>query len=140
MISNLIEYFLPEQEYYLNEIEYKKIDIFEDESTLTCEDQIDVELDKQIGIRVIVTREIYFEPESIFKIKVSFGTDLRFNPENVMEYKWDELNLAEEFKENGDFVTRNLMSRISLLIAQITSSFGQQPIVTPPGILSLNNK
>lgn len=137
MISNLMEYFLPEQEYYLNEVAYKKLDILGDESILTCEDEIDAELDMQTGIRVIVTRKIYFEPESTFKIKVSFGTDLKFNPENMTEYRWDELNLAEEFKENGDFVTRNLMSRISLMISQITSSFGQQPIVTPPCILEI---
>lgn len=137
MISNLMEYFLPEQEYYLNEVAYKKLDILGDESILTCEDEIDAELDMQTGIRVIVTRKIYFEPESTFKIKVSFGTDLKFNPENMTEYRWDELNLAEEFKENGDFVTRNLMSRISLLISQITSSFGQQPLVTPPCIFEI---
>ena len=40
--------------------------------------------------------------------------------------------MAEEFRDNGKFVTDNLMSRISLMIAQITSSYGQSPLILPP--------
>ena len=63
-------------------------------------------------------------------MSVVFGADLKFN-ERKTEVKWDELNIAEEFRANGDFVTAQLMSRMSLLIGQITSSFGQQPIIPP---------
>ena len=45
-------------------------------------------------------------------------------------------NLAKEFEKHGDFVLGNLMNRISLLISEITSSFGQSPIVLPPTIIS----
>ena len=56
--------------------------------------------------------------------------------ERKEEYDWDKINLAEEFRENGEFVLGNLMSRISLLIAEITSSFGQIPLILPPAIAS----
>ena len=55
---------------------------------------------------------------------------MKFN-ERKSEYEWSEINLAEEFGENGDFVITQLMSRISLLIGQITSSFGQPPLILP---------
>ena len=49
------------------------------------------------------------------------------------------MNLAEEFRKNGQFVLGNLMNRISLLIAEITSSFGQAPIILPPSIAPRKN-
>lgn len=82
------------------------------------------------GVRIIVTRTLMFEPEELFALNVSFGADLKFN-ERKAEHEWTKINLAEEFGENGDFVTAQLMSRISLLIGQITASFGQQPLILP---------
>lgn len=52
------------------------------------------------------------------------------------EHNWRNINLAKEFEKHGDFVLGNLMNRISLLISEITSSFGQSPIVLPPTIIS----
>ena len=57
---------------------------------------------------------------------LSYGAILKIKKERKEEYDWDKINLAEEFRENGEFVLGNLMSRISLLIAEITSSFGQR--------------
>ena len=65
---------------------------------------------------------------------------LQFDLQRVNEYDWNEVNLAEEFRANGDFVISNLMSRITLLIAQITSSYGQQPLVLPPVISKADDK
>ena len=48
------------------------------------------------------------------------------------------INLADEFRKNGDFVTIQLMSRITLLIAEITSSFGQQPLILPTALAKRN--
>ena len=47
--------------------------------------------------------------------------------------------MAEEFRENGDFVINELMSRITLMIAQITASFGQVPLILPP-LIPTNDK
>ena len=50
------------------------------------------------------------------------------------------MNMAAEFKENGAFVLNNLMSRISLQIAQITSSYGQVPFNLASGNCARNAK
>ncbi len=134
MIKNLSEYFLPEHEFYLHKIVYDRLDNVTSEETvpLNCADNINVEIKSNSSVKIIVTRSLYFEPEEIFRLSVAFGANLKFEPQKVSEYNWNEINLADEFRDNGHFVTDNLMSRISLLIAQITSSFGQQPLLLAP--------
>lgn len=133
MIKNLHEYFRPEQEIFLDTVSYKRIENSEEnfmqEFALLCQDNMKVLVGEE-GVRVVVTRSLFFDPEEIFTLSVSFGADLRFN-ERKAEHDWENVDLAEEFRENGDFVTAQLMSRVSLLIGQITSSYGQQPLVLP---------
>lgn len=134
MIKNLMEYFQPEQEFYLQNISYNRLEKSEQENhSLNCLDNIQVEK-KGNKVRITVTRSLEFDPEEFFNLNISFGAVLKFAEEREKEYDWSKINLAEEFKNNGEFVTGNLMSRISLLTAQITSSFGQQPIVLPPSV------
>ncbi|MDE7224687.1 MAG: hypothetical protein K2O34_13030 [Acetatifactor sp.] len=142
MIKNLSEYFLPEQEFYLHKIVYDRIDgiVSKKEFMLNCADNINVEVGENSQVRVMVSRTLSFEPDEMFYLSVSFGANLRFEPQKANEYNWNEINLAEEFRDNGNFVTDNLMSRIALLIAQITSSFGQQPLVLPPNVARPNNE
>ena len=111
-----------------------------EEFTLNCADNINVEITEKSGIKIVVTRSLTFEPEEMFLLTISFGANLKFDPQRANEYKWNEINLAKEFRDNGDFVTANLMSRITLLIAQITSSFGQQPLILPPNVARPNDK
>jgi len=136
MISNLVEYFSPEQEFYLNNISYQRIDktIESDNHSLNCTDSINVDVYGDECVRVLVSRVLEFNPEELFEMSISFGAILRFVPEKVHEHDWNNINMAEEFRYNGEFVTGNLMARISLLIAQITSSFGQLPLVLPPNV------
>lgn len=140
MINNLQDYFRPEQEIFLDKVNYKRIENTNNkvskEFTLLCQDNVKVSVNDD-GVRIIVTRSLVFEPEEIFTMSVSFGTDLKFN-ERKSEYDWKTINLAEEFRENGDFVTAQLMSRVSLIIGQITSSFGQQPIILQPALVKTN--
>ncbi len=136
MINNLADYFLDEYEYYLKEIVYSKIDADSEktECNLNCIDNINVVVEEGKKVCVTVTRTLQFEPENIFYLKVSFGAILMFDPQKVGEYDWHNINMAEEFKKNGQFVLNNLMSRISLQISQITSSFGQMPLILPPAV------
>lgn len=135
MITNLADYFLPEQEFYLQNITYDRIENTTDSEnhTLNCLDNISVDTNDDT-VKITVTRTLKFEPEELFSLTVSFGAILKFNPQNKSEYKWREINMAEEFRYNGDFVIGNLMQRITLQIAQITSSFGQSPIILPPSV------
>lgn len=140
MISNLVDYFVAEQEFYLDKVSYNRIDKKEEakEYSLNCIDNVEAKVNGDI-VKLTVTRVLKFDPEEIFEMSVSFGAILRFNEEKKKEYDWGKINLAEEFRENGQFVLSNLMNRISLLIAEITSSFGQTPIILPPTIAFKSN-
>lgn len=131
MIKNLEEYFLPEQTYFLNSVNYKILDNASQDGEIKCIDNINTNVTDD-GVRVIFTRTLKFTPESIFELSVSFGTILKFNEKNKDEIKWNDISLAKEFKDNGAFVLQNLLNRTSLLIAEITASFGQIPIIIPP--------
>ncbi len=140
MINNLVDYFVSEQEFYLDTISYNRMDKKEQttEYLLNCIDNIDVEVNEET-VNLIVKRVLKFEPEEIFELSVSYGAILKFDKNKKNDYDWEKMNLAEEFRKNGQFVLGNLMNRISLLIAEITSSFGQAPIILPPSIAPRKN-
>ena len=134
MLNNLSQYFLPEYEFYLEEIKYNRLSASEkDNDNLICKDTLSADL-IDTGVRLLITRNLAFEESQLFDLSVSYGAVLTFDESRSTEINWNELDLAREFKDNGGFVLSNLMSRISLLIAQITSSFGQMPLVLPPVI------
>ena len=134
MLNNLSQYFLPEYEFYLEEIKYNRLSVSEkDNDNLICKDTLSADL-IDTGVRLLITRNLAFEESQLFDLSVSYGAVLTFDESRSIEINWNELDLAREFKDNGGFVLNNLMSRISLLIAQITSSFGQMPLVLPPVI------
>lgn len=133
MIKNLAEYFESEHEYYLDSVAYKRYSTIDQkiDYLLNCNDNFETKVnDDTVELRI--TRTLKFEPEGVFELSVSYGAILRFNKEKKSEYDWNAIKLAEEFRENGQFVTGNLLNRIVLLVAEITSSFGQSPIVLPP--------
>lgn len=139
MIKNLIEYFEPQQEFYLDKVIYNIVEDNEEtkqdgiEYTLKCIDNITTSISNN-DLKIIVQRQLKFDPEGIFNLTVAFGANLKFVESKKGDYDWDQIDLASEFKKNGGFVIGNLMCRISMLVANITSSFGQAPIVLPPGI------
>ena len=106
-----------------------------DRYLINCTDSITVDANENVA-RISVKRTLNFEPEGMFKLSVTYGAILRFNEKKKYEHNWRNINLAKEFEKHGDFVLGNLMNRISLLISEITSSFGQSPIVLPPTIIS----
>ncbi len=139
MINNLSQYFKEEHQFYLNNVKYVRIenDLMNTGSAqfnLNCLDNIMTTVEDSKGVTVIVTRRLKFEPEGMFDLEVSFGALLDFVPEKADEIPWHEIDLAEEFRQQGAFVLQNLMNRMTLLIGQLTSSFGQSPIILPPGI------
>ena len=133
MLENLASYFEPTHEFYLNSISYErnKEGILQDVKDLVCVENVGVTL-KDDTLTVILQRTLKFNPSNIIELTVSFGADLIFLKSKKGEVDWEKLNLAEEFRDNGDFVLANLAARISLLIGEITASFGQVPLMTPP--------
>ena len=139
MIGNLEEYIEDEQGFYLDKVVYNRIDKKNqaEEYSLKCIDNIEAVVEEKT-VKLTVKRVLQFEPEEICELSVSHGAILK-SKEEKKSYAWDKMNLAEEFRENGQFVLGNLMSRISLLIAEITSSFGQPPIILPPVVAPKDN-
>lgn len=137
MITNLADYFNPEQEIFLEGINYKRLEninsLSSKEISLLCQDTVNASSNQQT-LRILITRTISVEPKMLFELSITFGAILTFN-ENSRDIDWEKINLAEELKENGAFITNQLVSRISLLIGQITSSFGQQPLLLPPTLV-----
>ncbi|OKZ95467.1 MAG: hypothetical protein BHV90_22750 [Clostridiales bacterium 42_27] len=141
MINNFSGYFENKHDIFLEDISYSRLETnITTDCSLNCTDNINAQLIENQGIKLVVTRALEFEPESIFSMKVAFGAKLYFKEDKMKAFDWSQLNLAEEFRENGDFVINELMSRITLMIAQITASFGQVPLILPPLIPTNDRK
>ncbi len=133
MINNFAEYFQDQHDIFLEDISYSRLETeVATECSLNCTDNINTQLIGKRGIKLIITRTLEFEPESVFSMKVAFGANLYFMENRAEELDWSKINLAEEFRRNGEFIVNELMSRITLMIAQITASFGQPPLILPP--------
>lgn len=134
MFSDFAQFFLPEYEFFLDEINYRRLPVSANgETNLTCQDTLSANIVGD-GIKVLVVRRLHTDTDELFDLSVSFGAILKFNKDKASEIQWEKIDLAKEFKESGQFVLGNLLSRICLLIAQITSSFGQMPLILPPMI------
>ena len=67
MIKNLVDYFLPKQEFYLDKISYNRIEKTSktNEYSLNCTDRIDAQVNDDI-VKVTFTRSLVFDPQEIF--------------------------------------------------------------------------
>lgn len=140
---DLQKYFYTDYEFYLDQVHYNKKPSSNINITyqLKCTDEITASLsDDNTSLTLLISRSLVFEPNEVFSLYVSFGAILKFKEDTLDEVDWSKVNLSEEFKENGGFVTTNLSNRISTLIANITSSFGQPPILLPPAFVSSKQK
>ena len=134
---NFVEIFHENYSYFLNGINYKVINVGEicDKVAILINDNISFEKFGESNLKVVVERKISFNPNVVYELSVSFGAILTFKSEtNIIE----NIDLKKEFVSdaNGSIIIQGLLSRISLQIAQITSSFGQNPIVTPPNLMN----
>ena len=66
---------------------------------------------------------------------MSFGVFLEFNDKYKKNETVDIEEIKKEFIDEQSAIINIIMSRISLLISQLTSSYGERPIVTPPSIM-----
>lgn len=141
MIDNLSSYFLPKQQFYLHSVSFERIEKSPSDTetvqsiTLTCNDNLSVNLDTNTDIvNLLITRSVSFSPDLFFHASVTYGAILKLN-EKKTEINWNAIDLAKELLQNGQFVTNNLLARITLLLGEITSSSGQTPLILPPQIV-----
>lgn len=130
-------YFLHEQQLFLDNISYEtmKPEQRSGETKLNCKDTIVAQLIDGVGVKFNFNRALKFEPDGPFFLSVTFSVFMKFNPVYYNEIMWKNMDLAGEFKAGCPQIMSNLMARTSLLISEITSSAGQNPIVTPGGMI-----
>lgn len=134
------KYFELEHQFFLEDIRFNRIpdNGMDQEIQLNCLDTVDTQLQHDRKLKLTFNRCLNFEPNNLFNLSVTFGAILTFNPEIDIDNLKD-INFSQEIIISENTVLGNLVSRSSLLISQITASFGQQPIITPPTITQIPN-
>lgn len=104
----------------------------------TCASDVQLQLKDTVTVSEKTTQNLYltiervleFTPPSLFDMKISYSVVLSFKQSNSSCYT--EKQFEEYFSSQNNPVFSSVFSRISSLIAQITGSSGQAPIITPP--------
>lgn len=124
-------YFLAERRIVLDNISYETTtpEVGAQGYKLTAKDTITAQLAGNTGVKVTYNRALRFEPEGPFALSISFAVMLVFNPGTRDEIDWKTVDIAKEFQKNCGAIIGNMMSRTSLLIAEITSAAGQPPVI-----------
>lgn len=128
---NFNDYFEDEYQFSLKDVSYKKIECEEAFSSyeLKIADTLQTEL-KENTLSITFARDIHFEPKSFFKLRVAF--DILLHLRDTVRKTDDEIDWEQELLKNPNPYLGNVVSRASHLIAEITASYGQQPLITPP--------
>lgn len=127
---NFKEYFTDEYQYSLKSIVYETIESKEmfDTIELNCSDEIN-SISVENGIELAFSRKVFFIPKCMYELTVTYSVKL-FYVDNTKEINHEEL--LDILKNEENVYLSNIISRASLLISNITSSYGQNPVVTPP--------
>lgn len=132
MLDNIQNYFIEQYQFSLKEVSYNRLEIEPVNATLSISDEINTDIKNNV-LLITLTRTIFFEPESAFNLKVTFDAVLGIKEEMIETV--NKIDWKKEFVEINNPYMVNIMTRVSALIANITSSYGQPPVVTPPGLV-----
>lgn len=129
------EIFNENYQYYLKNIDYKVITIghIDKNIVISIKDTISHKILSSNEFILEVNRNVNFHPDQLYNLSITFEAVLSIkNIDKINNINWDD-----EFRKNPVFakIIQGLLSRISMQIAQITSSYGQNPLVTPPSLI-----
>lgn len=134
------DYFNPSYRFFLQNVQYERIEAEKEKATMQLNDQLEIQ-DLEDHAILRYTRKAFFEPQQLFNIIITFAAELEYSEEyriKTVENRSQEA--LEVIKELGEQITSNLSSRASMVLAQLTSSSGQMPVITPPIAQSMLNK
>lgn len=125
-------FFVPSTKTKLENISYEAMQIppKAGQIKMNCKDTIVAQLHSN-GVKINFNRKLEFDPETAFNLSVTFSVFLPFREEMKDEMDWKGVDIAGEFRRAGGPVLTKLMSKTSLLIAQITDASDQNPLITP---------
>ena len=132
------QYIEPRQQTFLSNVEYRLLELVASGSknVINVADNLEARFLDPKHIKLTLTRKLTFNPAGLFELSVSFETILTLREDSYYLVDWKTYDVAEEIVRNSKNLINPLAARISLLIAEITSSYGQNPIVTPPTVIT----
>jgi len=81
-------------------------------------------------VSIILSRKVYYKPEIIFNISVTLQIIYNINKDS--EQKLNKNNLEKELESKKKLLLEPLVSKASLLIANITNADDDLNVITPP--------
>ena len=128
------KYFLTECNVYLHHLEYDMLTLGGEPKLMVTDSVASYDLDEE-KVRIEIARSVSAANNKLFYIKAVYGIILTKNPLVINEMDWSSVNVADEFKKSKKNLMNNIASRLSMLIANVTSSSGVIPVITPPQII-----
>lgn len=134
MLKNINDYFENDYEFYLDKVDYTHKQKTSDttEYSLNCYDKLETKELSENRLQVSVTRSLVFDPDDLYTLSVTYVVVLKFKSGKKDELKSLSNDLSKDLINYGQFFLSNIMARMSMLISEITASYGQPPVVTPP--------
>ena len=135
--NKLNNYFEDGGERALLSIDYSSIeDAIDDESFgLKIEDKISEMNTSDESLSFVLERRLEFDPQILFFLSVKIRIRLNVKEEYIGNVPWDDIDIIDELAEESADLISEPMSRVSLLIANITASLSSMPIVSPVGLI-----
>jgi len=81
-------------------------------------------------VSIILSRKVYYKPEIIFNISVTLQIIYNINKDSEQEL--NKNNLEKELESKKKLLLEPLVSKASLLIANITNADDDLNVITPP--------
>ena len=122
-------YFLAERRIVLDNISYESLRPIAGQVKMNVKDMIVAQIMGQAGVKVTYNRTLSFDPEGIFRLSVTFGVMLVFNPGTRGEIDWRTIDVAAEFKKNCPQLVDIMASKAALLVAEITNASSGNPMI-----------
>lgn len=85
-----------------------------------------------------IGRRLFYEPEGLYDLSVVFDVFLTVTDESGLAASTEE-DLCNAIMSDNESCASNILSRISLIIAQITSTAGKEPVILPPTVFPKDN-
>jgi hypothetical protein len=116
----------------LSTVSYKAHEFQNESCQIKCEDKIDILPPTDCYLEIIVTRKLVCVPEGPFEVSAAYSIRHGLREEHIGKVSWADYSIFDEIMADKDFFITDDVSRLSLIISQITSSFNTLPLVTPP--------
>lgn len=133
--------FQPEYQFSLETICYQRCTevLNLSEIKLNISDDLSIAGRNDKEVRFLIKRSICFTPSPLFSLSICFSASTQMKS-GIDTNLQDNVLIQTVLEDNMSFL-QNLLSRISMLCAEITSSYGLQPFIFPPTFINhpLNN-